>query len=307
MKNSSFISKEMERTKEAAGKAIGKISHITDDTKSDMNFTSEGRLLKADKKLPSYYLVYILFVELLGFKVYWRRLEKVAWSILIDYQGVAFCIEFAKFGLELFALDSKVQKKQLEEIVRLICKGVKTAKPFFEWRAKMALETSELNVVNHSSELFERYEYFLEAYEKELQEYKYKNSGKRKEWPEIIVSRKRARWLAQATIEAFFSWTEHVFIHIAILQGSCVNGNDVASMAQADWAEKFKKALDINDKITKLHFDTLVLIRRQIRNFTAHGSFGKQSEAFAFHSTTGAIPISLSIQREESIISIIKE
>jgi len=38
MKNSSFISKEMERTKEAAGKAIGKISHITDDTKSSMAF-----------------------------------------------------------------------------------------------------------------------------------------------------------------------------------------------------------------------------------------------------------------------------
>jgi hypothetical protein len=50
----------------------------------------------------------------------------------------------------------------------------------------------------------------------------------------------------------------------------------VAELAESDWATKFKKALDIREPSTKIIFDKLVNIRRQIRNFVAHGSFGKQ-------------------------------
>jgi hypothetical protein len=52
-----------------------------------------------------------------------------------------------------------------------------------------------------------------------------------------------ASWLALAAIEAFFGWTEHVFIHLAILQGRVTSGAEVVEIAEADWATKFKKAL----------------------------------------------------------------
>ncbi|MEZ5690266.1 MAG: hypothetical protein R3D71_01205 [Rickettsiales bacterium] len=96
--------------------------------------------------------------------------------------------------------------------------------------------------------------------------------------------RKKSKWLAQAAIDAFFSWTEHIFIHIAILEGKLSTGSEVAALAGKDWGEKFKTAFDVNDKVTKKHFDILISIRRQLRNFMAHGSFGKQGEAFSFHS-----------------------
>ena len=102
-----------------------------------------------------------------------------------------------------------------------------------------------------------------------------------------------ASWFALAAIEAFFGWTEHVFIHLAILQGQVTSGDDVVEMAEADWGAKFKKAFDLTDKATKKHFDELLTIRRQLRNFMAHGAFGKESEAFSFHSKTGAVPVAL--------------
>lgn len=105
--------------------------------------------------------------------------------------------------------------------------------------------------------------------------------------------RREAGWLGVAAIEAFFGWTEHVLIHIAILQGKITTGEDVARLAASDWSDKVKTALDLTDATTKRLFDELLTIRRQIRNYMAHGAFGKEGEAFQFHSAAGAVPVML--------------
>jgi hypothetical protein len=51
--------------------------------------------------------------------------------------------------------------------------------------------------------------------------------------------------------------------------------------------------LDLSDKNYKKLYDELVVLRRQMRNYMAHGSFGKQGEAFSFHSSAGAVPVTL--------------
>lgn len=96
-----------------------------------------------------------------------------------------------------------------------------------------------------------------------------------------------------ATIDAFFSWTEHIFIHLAILLRKITTGAEVASLADSNWETKFKSSLDISDPKTKVLFDNLIEIRRQHRNFIAHGAFGKRGEAFSFHSGIGAVPVLL--------------
>jgi translation elongation factor EF-4 len=52
-------------------------------------------------------------------------------------------------------------------------------------------------------------------------------------------------WLGIAAIDAFFSWTEHVLIHIAILQGKLKTGEEVADLAAAEWAYKVKTVTDV--------------------------------------------------------------
>jgi hypothetical protein len=111
--------------------------------------------------------------------------------------------------------------------------------------------------------------------------------------PSPFGLRKESEWLEVAAIEAFFSWSEHVLVHIAILTGKVTTGQDVEDLAWKVWTDKYKDVLDIGDKTTKQFYDSLSLIRGQIRNFIAHGSFGKQGQAFSFHSSAGAVPVNL--------------
>jgi hypothetical protein len=113
-----------------------------------------------------------------------------------------------------------------------------------------------------------------------------------------------AGWLALATIDSFFSWTEHVLIHIAILSGNVTTGVDVARLAKAEWQEKFKCALDLSDAVSKEFYEKLVEIRQALRNFVAHGAFGKNGEALHFHSGAGAVPLMLPHRRNKKRLSM---
>lgn len=62
-------------------------------------------------------------------------------------------------------------------------------------------------------------------------------------------------------------------------------------MAEADWSLNYKSAIDIADPRAKDLFDRLLAIRKELRNYVAHGAFGKQGEAFTFHSSAGAVPV----------------
>ena len=268
------------------------------------------------RSLPKYYLVYFLLVDLLGYEDL-GQWEKVAWVIPVRYKDRLYSIEHRKFGVGVFAPNhdpaatrSGTAAGQAEsdacEIAAAISKAVSIAEPYFEWRAEQAVATSRLNVINTSNSLFDRYVFFRDKFRSLAEE-----AERRKDERTITKStlpdgtevtlgsssahllRREAKWHAQAAIEAFFGWTEHSLIHLAILQGRLRTGDDVAALAAADWKAKFKAALDLTHPDTKNHYDRLLDLRAQIRNFMAHGAFGKRGEAFSFHSGAGAVPVLL--------------
>ena len=265
-----------------------------------------GTRTNAGRKLPDYFLVYFMLVDLLGFR-HLGRDEKVAWSIPVDFEGRTYIIEHRKMGLGVFYRGGIECEKDAKEIVRLVKKGVSAARSYFDWLADESLKGSKLNVKNHSEELFERFRFLaglFEAKQAEASENRGKvvtsqlpGGGESFSLPGYQLERE-ADWLAIATIESFFSWTEHVLIHLAILQGICKTGEDVDQLAGARWGDKFKTALDISDPQIKRHYDDLVAIRNQVRNVEAHGAFGKNSEAFHFHSGAGAVPVMLPHRRK---------
>lgn len=270
----------------------------------------------ASRRLPPYYLVYFLFVDLLRYPRMGQG-EKSAWTVPVRYQGRVYGVEHRKFGLGIFApnLDpnarmSGTPSAQAEQdacvIADLITRAVSAAEPYFRWRAEQAVSTPNLNVINRSDSLFDRYQYFHDRFQQLSAEAELRKDEKvvdksiladgttliSTSFPSFVL-RQEADWNAQAAIEAFFSWTEHVFIHIAILLGQLRSGDEVARLADSDWKAKFKAALDISDDQTKAHYDNLLDLRAQVRNFMAHGSFGKRGEAFTFHSGAGAVPVVL--------------
>ena len=252
-----------------------------------------GDRTEAGQELPEYHLVYFLLVDLLGFQNLGRH-EKIAWSIPVELDGQVLFIEHQKLGAGVFSSHNTDSEKAAREVVRLVKKGVRVAQPYFDWRAKEAVMDSQVNVLNRSIELYDRFQFLLELYQTKSDEseesFKADSSGFR--FPDYRVSR-QMEWLALSVVESFFSWTEHVFIHLAILQGECATGDGVGKLARDEWGPKFKSAFDIGDPALKRYYDELMSLRNQVRNFVAHGAFGKDGEAFRFHSDAGAVPVLL--------------
>ncbi len=207
----------------------------------------------ARRNLPPPYLVYFLLHDLLGFRDL-GQFEKLAYSLPVDLNGTAYLIEHRKFGLGVFAADPETQGADAAEIVRLVSKGVKAAQPYFDHLAQTAGDGSKLNVHNHSRELYKRFEYLRHLHQEKADEAERRKDehhvtehpsedGEVRSWthtsPAFELLRE-AQWLGISAVEAFFAWTEHVFIHIAILRGKCQTGQDVSQLAASEWAKKFK-------------------------------------------------------------------
>lgn len=291
--------------RESALKAIAPIRPPDSNTVADGNFLFSAERTRAGNKLPPYYLIYFLLVQLLGFENLGRS-EKVAWSVPIDFHGRAFLIEHRKLGVGVFAHDAEAEDGAAEQIVTRIQNGTSLAEPYFGWLADQAISVSAVNVENNSSALFDRYLFLLEAFEAKAEEaerlkdevvVEEGEAADGRAWTSYRVPshqlRIEASWLATSAIEAFFSWTEHSFIHLAILTGRVTTARDIAALAEASWPAKFKSALDLSDPDAKRLFDQLLVVRREVRNYVAHGAFGKQGEAFTFHSAAGAVPVLL--------------
>jgi len=250
---------------------------------------------------------------------FFGREEKVAWSVPVQLNGQLFIIEHRKLGLGVFCRPDEVDEEQAREVVTLVQKGVRAAHPFFESIAADAVSQSKVNLINKSASLFDRFQFFLAKYEQVSED-------DRQHADEQIVETKQfgsetvtsyhfpayelernAKWLALAAIDSFFSWTEHVFIHLAVLLGNIVTAAEVADLAEAEWTAKFKSVLGFDKPATKIFYDDLVLIRRQLRNYMAHGAFGKQGEAFTFHSAVGAVPVLLPHKRGATRFTIVGE
>lgn len=290
-------------------KVLNPIQPRQESTQAPNDFLFTARKAKLKSQLPAADLIYLLFVELLGYENL-GRFEKIAWSVPLDFHGRAFLVEHRKFGWGIFVQDEDGDNQTAEEIAVKINRACRKATPFFEWHAQTHLDGLRLNVHNKSRHLHERYKYFLNLYFRSVKRlpvprYEERSGSKQslqsliREFEKPKRHKERVEWLALAVIDAFFSWTEHVLIHIAIMGGRIRTGEELVRMVNAEWAEKFKKAIDIRESMAKMYYDTLIVIRRQLRNFVAHGAFGKRGEAFQFHSPIGAIPVTLSWEHKK--------
>jgi hypothetical protein len=307
---------ELEAVREKARRALQEVPPAGPPRSGESKALLLSSRTNGGRSLPEYYLVYFLLVDLLGY-YHLGQWEKVAWVIPIRYRDRLYSIEYRKFGIGIFAPNhdpkarmstspSEEAESDAQGIAAAIQKATTIAGPYFEWRAEQAVSTSHINVINANSSLYNRYIFFRDKFFSLEAETKAKDKWnfvrlKLADGSEITTGnnpayhlRREAEWIAQAAIDAFFSWTEHVFIHIAAIQGRICTGDEVAALAESDWKTKFKTALDLTDIETKCHYDTLLDLRVQIRNFMAHGAFGKRGEAFRFHSDAGAVPVLLS-------------
>ncbi len=277
--------------------ALQPIKPSDTNTKARQDFLLSGKRAVGASDLPAPYLIYFLLVEFLEFRDL-GKFEKLAWSIPIDFEGKAFLIEHRKFGVGIFVQD-EIDQISANSIANLIRKCVRLAQPYFRWKADNAVAHSKINIVNNANSLLGQFNYLLNLSASKLSEAELRKDEvvKTNQKHGYTLARpshqleKEGNWLALSAIEAFYCWTEHLFVLISILNGSTNTGQKFAELSGANWDVKFKSALGVSEPTMKKHYDDLKKIRRQIRNFIAHGSFGKNGEALHFHSNAGAVPV----------------
>ena len=296
--------------RERARKAIAPLKSADGNTNAKSDFSYSWKRAIGASELPPPYLIYFLLVDLLGFRDL-GRFEKLAWSIPIDFEGKAFLIEHRKFGVGIFVQDDG-DTLIAKQIPILLSSGVKSAASYFKWKADVAVATSKFNVVNNAIDLLGRYLYLASMHKNKVAE-----AAKRKDevietkhefgssykWPSSELIRESS-WLAISAIESFFAWTEHLFVLFAILKGEIQNGKKFSEISGADWSVKFKSAVNVSNRDLKLHYDSLTKLRREVRNFVAHGTFGKGGEALHFHSSAGAVPVLQDITNRKARYSL---
>lgn len=300
---------ELVRIRDKALRALREVRPAQPDTQAPPDFWSKSQRTDAGRTLPEYYLVYFLLVELLGFP-YEGQEEKVAWTIPLDFRGTLYTIEHRKMGLGLFIPDPEAYADEAKEIVNRIQKAVQEAQPFFDWLADRQVAQSAVNVANHSQPLYERYQYLRGSAKAQFDAAEQRAADRDAQrraaaakatdlsiWPMLnfvgSLHEPEGDWLALSAVEAFFSWTEHALIHLAILQAKVTTAAQVATLAAGEWNGKFKAAFDLSEAGAASLYDRMLAVRQDLRNHVAHGAFGKQGEALSFHSAAGAVPVLL--------------
>lgn len=309
---------DKEKYKQTALKILSPIKSAGSTTRASDKFLFTAQRSNAGRDLPEYYLIYFLFADLLGFKNL-GQFEKIAWSFPIDYNGKAFLIDYRKFGVGIFVQDPVADEKDAEAISKKIVGAIKSIRPFYDFIAEEAVKSSQFNVNNHNYQLQKRFDYLLKLYKAE---YKKAIKNKKKVKTKSTITSigtmtsfstidgkyyQNANWIAISCIEAFFSWTEHLFIHLAIVGQNLSDGNQVAKLIGGEWKDKFKAAIPYTTEDTQKFYNDLLLVRKQLRNFVAHGAFGKDGNAFKFHSKTGAVPVLMHHKKTKNRFSLYGE
>ena len=287
----------IEKTRETALRAIAPLE------KPNSERFGRGKL-NAFRDIPhsEYYLIFMLLVDLLGFK-YWGPGEKVAYIISVEFEGQLYSVIYAKFGMKIEYLEGG----DGEAVYRALKKGIKAAKPYYLWRAEQASGSSDLNLLSKCPQLWEKYiflknqsEVLMKRFEAEkdqsVVEKGYNEDGSFS-WSSVSYPayefRSQSLWLHETAVDAFFAWCEQALVHMAVLMGKLLNGREIAELLKREFGEKCKLVLDLSDVADKSTYDDILNLRAELRNYVAHGSFGKDGSTFQFHSRVGAVPMKI--------------
>jgi len=254
-----------------------------------------------------YYLIFLLLVDLLDFK-YMGPVEKVAYIIPVEFEGRRYSIVYAKFGMKI----EYPEGGNAEAVYAALKKGMKAARPYYLWRAEAASTSSDLNLISKCPQLWDKY-IFLKAQSEALMErfeaekdnaVVEKGESSYGSWTSVSYPaydfKNQSIWLHETAVDAFFAWCEQALVHLAVLMGKLTSGKEIADLLRREFGEKCKLILDLSDTNDKSSYDDIQDLRVQLRNYVAHGSFGKDGSTFQFHSRVGAVPLRVLDDSDES-------
>lgn len=300
---------DLDAIKARAGEAVRPLKQPSDW--SNLDRTSCTVCIGAVHGLGEAHFVLALLVDLLGYE-YSGRGEKRLWSIPVELNDTNLFIEDGKFGMEILAPNIPFVEDVAREVVNCIDRGIQSVREsvyFEEWIRECAGDDNAI-LASDSILLHDKFLFFREEFQRhwvEFEQCKSQNCiadpanivGRIEQHSKCAGIREKAAWIGQSAIDCFFFWTEHIFMHLAVLlEREEVNSiGKCNKLIKNDWKSKYKSVFDTEaDEEASLFLHTLTEIRES-RNFTTHGRFGQRGERLWVPTRRGCFPYNVKSSR----------
>lgn len=232
---------------------------------------------------------------------YYRRNEKIAWTVPVLYEGVPYLISHQKFGLRIQPGNPAERNVELDaSLASMIDRLLHAARisdglvrPF----AKTQIAAGNVTIANQGSLYLGKYRFFREK-AKECFEVPARVPG---ENSVTTINRKlktdrEGFFYASAALEAYFSYVEHALVLVLAFCDFNPAKDDLVKFIALTWKDKFKRIYDLaTDNEADRVYHSLLRIKEKFRNPLSHGGFDRDATALCFHVPgLGALPMSLS-------------
>jgi hypothetical protein len=264
---------------------------------------------------PPAYIVFLMFVLLLGYK-YRGREEKVGWTIPITYKGTTFLLSHRKFGFRVLSIKGTSPKQEvLNEMLIQLKKGTVIADRILQPLFLEQLQKGRFLIANSYIKLTSMYDFFRrkakQTYSRKPR--KPKARKRNKEGIPLFLSSNpfesefQGFYYTVAMIDAFFSRLENLLVFSVPFVGFAPDVSSYTTFISLPWADKYKHIFNLKNNIPALkQYEKLREIKEKYRNPISHGFFQKDNASiFIQMPMVGAVPLNLSILKDNLHFSLV--
>jgi hypothetical protein len=278
-------------------------------------FMREERLHIPENLNPPAYIVFLMFVYLLGYK-YSGREEKVAWTIPVTYKSTPFLLSDRKFGFRILAIKGTSPTQEvLNEMLIQLKRGTLIADRILQPLFQEQLQKGGFVIANSYIKLTSMYDFFRrkakQAYNRKPRKpkvHKQNKEGIPLSWSSYPFEFEfQGFYYTVAMIDAFFSRLENLLVFSIPFVELAREVSSYTAFISLPWADKYKHIFTLKNNLPALkQYEKLRDIKEKYRNPISHGFFQKDNASiFIQMPMVGAVPLNLSMIKNNLHFSLI--
>ncbi|MFK4432195.1 hypothetical protein COM08_11985 [Bacillus wiedmannii] len=262
---------------------------------------------KLGVEFPQSYMVFITLVYLKDFECEFKPMEKVLWEIPFYYKGYKCCFTVSKFKYALLigTKDEEVARELLKQLNSVVKISDKICAPLIEETMNQGGITLENKLISIRG----RYEYFRrnaeDLFTRPVNEEELEGENPLSKFVRIKNMKSNlifeASFNAQAMLDAYFSWQEHLFVLLLPFSKFDKEEDNLSEFIGTEWTKKINRIFNPSENpVLSRHYDKLRTIKETYRNKSTHGEFEKNNGSFYIHfDRLGALPFQMSKHKNE--------
>lgn len=239
---------------------ITTIKKIMKDFSQNPNSSSENlQRVVGESEITAYEVLY-LFDHLLGMKVEFMPIEKIAFIINLQYRNIDTAFELCKFGLNIKMREVENQKNIYDEMIATLTKAIELSQKEFQKDAEESIKKRNIILPNYTN----RFLIALEYLEKQI-EFNLTNSN---DWPKNV---NRADCYINSYSIHVISYIEHILSLLYPFSDYYDTQKNIKCFINKHLVDKIDCILSNQISENILIKEKITQVAKYIRNPIAHG------------------------------------